>query len=220
MPGRLPARAARVVPPDGTALSRRPGRAYDPRMRRVVIVGNSASGKTTLARALAARLGVAHIELDALFHGPGWTPTPPQQFCTALHLALDGADRSAGGWVVCGNYSEVRAGLWARADTIVWLDLPRSVVMRQVIGRTVRRTATRAELWNGNRESWRGLVALHDPEASIIRWSWDGVGRYRTRYSAVATDPLWAGLGHHRLTSPGQVRTWLSAVPIRPGRHA
>lgn len=189
---------------------------YHPRVRRVVIVGNSASGKTTLARALAARLAVPHIELDALFHGPGWTPTPLQEFRTALHTALDLADSTDGGWVVCGNYAEVRAGLWARADTITWLDLPRGVVMRRVLWRTVRRAVTRAELWNGNREPWRGLVALHDPEASIVRWSWDGVARYRSRYAGVAADPLWAGLGHHRLTSPDEVARWLAAVPARP----
>jgi dephospho-CoA kinase len=40
-------------------------------MQRISIVGNSGSGKTTVARQLAAILDVPHIELDAIFHQPG-----------------------------------------------------------------------------------------------------------------------------------------------------
>lgn len=39
--------------------------------RRIVVKGSSGSGKSTVADELARRLGVPHIELDALHHGPG-----------------------------------------------------------------------------------------------------------------------------------------------------
>src|SRR6266508_3598546 len=117
------------------------------------VVGNSGSGKSTLARALAAELGVAHIELDAIYHQPGWQPLPAADFRARVDAAT-----ATGGWVVDGNYSAVRDLIWARADTVVWLDLPRHAVMRQVIWRTLRRAMLRAELWNGNRERWRNLV--------------------------------------------------------------
>ena len=45
-------------------------------MRRVSVVGCSGSGKTTVAIDLATRLGVPHIELDALYHQRNWHPTP------------------------------------------------------------------------------------------------------------------------------------------------
>ena len=56
------------------------------------------------------------------------------------------------GWVVNGNYSVPRDLTWDRADTVVWLDLSRPAVMRQVVARSLRRMATRESLWNGNRE--------------------------------------------------------------------
>ena len=42
--------------------------------------------------AVARRLGVPHVELDAHYHQAGWTPTPPEEFADAVREALDGAD--------------------------------------------------------------------------------------------------------------------------------
>jgi adenylate kinase family enzyme len=126
-------------------------------VKRVSVVGNSGSGKSTLARALATRLGVPHIELDALNHQSGWQRLPAVEFRERIDTAT-----AAGGWVVDGNYSAVRDLVWARADTVAWLDPPRRTVMRQVVWRSVHRVAMRVELWNGNRERWRNLLT-RDP---------------------------------------------------------
>src|SRR5437763_13527293 len=103
-------------------------------MQRVSVVGNSGVGKTTLSRALAARLGAAHVELDAIFHQPGWTPLATPEFRCRVGQVVAGER-----WVVDGNYSRVRDLVWARADTVVWLDLPRRTVMRRLLGRTAGR---------------------------------------------------------------------------------
>jgi adenylate kinase family enzyme len=117
-------------------------------------VGNSDSGKTILARRLATILGVPCIELDAIHHLPGWTPIDPEVFQAKI-AEIAAEDR----WVIDGNYRlAVSDGpVWQRADMVVWLDLPRRTVMRQVSLRTVRRVLTREELWNGNREPLRNL---------------------------------------------------------------
>ena len=181
-------------------------------MRRVVIVGNSGSGKTTLADQVAGWLGVPHVELDAHYHQAGWTPRPAREFADAVRGALDAADAGSGGWVVCGNYRPVRTQIWARADTIVWLDLPRPILMWRVTSRSFGRVARRTELWNGNRESPPNLLALHDPERSVIRWAWDGVDGYRRLYGPAMASTTWADLRWHRLRSPAAVAEWLEAV--------
>ncbi|MGH9270252.1 MAG: AAA family ATPase, partial [Ilumatobacteraceae bacterium] len=99
-------------------------------MRRVSIVGVSGSGKTTLAKALATAMGVRHVELDAIFHQPGWTELPVEEFRRRVEREV-----TAEGWVVDGNYTAVRDIVWAAADTVVWLDVSR----RAVMGRLVRR---------------------------------------------------------------------------------
>jgi hypothetical protein len=78
---------------------------------------------------------------------------------------------AAPAWVVDGNYSVVRDLVWDRADAVVWLDLPRRLVMRRVILRTLRRAVTREALWNGNREPMTNFSRL-DPKVDIIRWTW------------------------------------------------
>src|SRR5919109_4145989 len=119
---------------------------------KIAVVGTSGSGKTTVARELARRLGVPHVELDALFHGPGWTETPAEEFRRRVASAT-----GASGWVVDGNYDSKLGDLvLGRADTVVWLDMPLRVALSRVTRRTIRRIRTNEELWNGNRESWRG----------------------------------------------------------------
>jgi len=169
-------------------------------VRRVSVVGSSGSGKSTLASELAARLHVPHVELDAIFHQPGWTPLPEEEFTAAVAAAV-----AADGWVVDGNYSAVRPLVWARADTVIWLDLPRRTVMRRIVWRTLRRAATRAELWNGNRESWRNVFSL-DPQQSIIAWSWHKHAALAERYTAAASDPANAHLRFIRIATRGGVR--------------
>jgi len=131
-------------------------------MQRVLVVGSSGSGKTTLARALARALATPHVELDALFHGPSWQPRP--SFVEEVERAsLEPR------WVIEGNYAPVRELLWARADTIVWLDLPRLLIEYRVIRRSFVRWLTREQLWNGNYEAspLRWIEREHP-----VRWSW------------------------------------------------
>ena len=59
-------------------------------MRRVSVVGNAGSGKTTVGRDIAGRLGVAFVELDAVFHQPGWRPTPPEEFRRRVEAIVAG----------------------------------------------------------------------------------------------------------------------------------
>jgi adenylate kinase family enzyme len=160
-------------------------------MQRISVVGNSGSGKTTVAKAIAAALGVPHLELDSVFHQPGWQPLDTDEFRRIVSEFT-----TADGWVVDGNYSVVRDIVWSRADTVVWVDLPRRRVMRQLVPRTLRRMATRTELWNGNRERWRYLFMR---EESILLYAWTNHRRTRARYESAQTDPKNAHLTFVRL---------------------
>ena len=180
-------------------------------MRRVSVVGTSGSGKSTLGKALAARIGAEFVELDSVFHQPGWVPLPDAEFRRRVSAAV-AAER----WVIDGNYSsKVRDLIWARADTVVWLDLPKRTVMRRIIWRSFQRAARRTELWNGNRERWRNLFSL-DKEESVIAWAWTSHARNRTRYAAAMGDEGYAEIHFVRLQNPAEVRRFLRSVPAAP----
>lgn len=157
-------------------------------VQRISVVGNSGSGKTRLARQLAAALGIPLLELDSIFHLPGWTELPVDEFRARVGELVSGP-----AWIVDGNYSAVRLLVWERADTVVWVDPPQAVVMARVIRRTARRVLTREELWNGNREPWSNVWSW-DPTRSIVAWSWTQRHKYRDRYASAMTDPAWAHL--------------------------
>ncbi|MFN3254101.1 MAG: adenylate kinase [Ilumatobacter sp.] len=172
-------------------------------MRRIAVVGQSGTGKTTLARRLADRLDAESIDLDALYHGPGWTPAPTAEFRQRVLAATQ-----CSSWVVSGNYPTVSDLVQGRADTIVWLDLAR---WRTLPRRSIVRALTRRELWNGNRERWRDLLS-RDPERNPIVWSWQSQPKLCERFETFAGGSFWARADVHRLRTPGQVRAFLAGV--------
>jgi adenylate kinase family enzyme len=174
-------------------------------VRRVSVIGSAGAGKSTVGRALARALGTEFLELDSVYHQPGWTPLPAPQYRKRVAAVVAGER-----WVVDGNYSTVRDLVWARADTVVWLDLPRRTVMRRLIWRTLRRVAGRAELWNGNRERWRNMLSW-DKDESVIAWAWQTYDARSERYLAAMADPANSHLRFVRLTSPAAVRRFLQA---------
>jgi len=173
------------------------------------MVGNSGSGKSTLGRALAARLGVPYVELDSIYHQPDWTPLPAEEFVARVTEIASGD-----GWVIDGNYGAVRPLVWARADTVVWVDPPRHLVMRRLLWRTLSRGVMRRDLWNGNRESLRNLLS-RDEDLNVVLWAWRKHPTYRERYTAAAADPAYEQLRFIRITSPADAAALLdTASPL------
>jgi adenylate kinase family enzyme len=175
-----------------------------PTGQRIVVIGTTCSGKTTLAAQLAQRLDVGHVELDALHWQPNWTETSLDAFRARVTDAL-----SPSKWVVDGNYSKVRDIVWARADTIIWLDYTLPVILVRLTKRTLRRIITREELWNGNRETLRGTLLRRD---SLLLWA---LKTHRRRRREI---PIWLARPEHQhltvihLTSPRAADRWRAHV--------
>ena len=175
--------------------------------RRVLVAGVSGSGKTTLARRLAARLDLPCTEIDALFHGPAWTPR-----ATFVEDVRDVVGQE--GFGVEWQYRAARQLLLDEADLVVWLDLPVATTMRQVVARTLRRAWRHEVLWNGNVEPPLRTV-LRDP-GHVVRWAWSTRHSLRDLPATVARqDPPPVLV---RLRSRRQVETWVRRLPAPPSR--
>lgn len=154
---------------------------------------------------------MARCDLDELFHGPGWAPTPTRDFRERVTAALEDAESGSAGWVVAGNYATVSDITHGAADTIIWLDLARWRTVSRVARRGALRVVRREELWNGNRELLRDLLS-RDPDRNIIVAAWQLHPLYRSRYSDHATSRFWAHADVHRLRHPSEARELLASM--------
>lgn len=171
---------------------------------RINIIGTSGSGKSTFAAALARRLGLRYIELDALFWGPNWSESLDDVFLPRVIAATAGD-----GWVVDGNYTRTRPHYWRRVQTVIFLDYPRWLVMWRVITRTLRRALGGVELWHGNRERLSNALFSKD---SIVRWSWNTYARRRAQTAAMLADSANAHIRFVCFRSPTAAQRWLDSL--------
>ena len=170
----------------------------------MAVIGVTGSGKTCLAHALAARLAVPHIELDALFWEPGWQPAAREVFRARVAAAV-----AEEGWVSDGNYHVARDLVWGRATAVMWLDYPLALVFWRLARRTLRRGARREMLWNGNRERLRANLFSRD---SLFLWLLKTHPRLRREFPAELARPEYTHLAVVRLRRPRETEHWLTSV--------
>jgi adenylate kinase family enzyme len=140
-----------------------------------VITSASGNGGTTFARAVATRLGVPFVELDALHHGPGWTEASAEELRAKVEPIV-----ATDAWVIDGSYrGKLGELVLERAEIVVWLDLPIRVWLPRLVRRTLVRIVHRQELWGGNRESLRGAFLGRD---ALIPWTLRHYRRRRRLY--------------------------------------
>jgi adenylate kinase family enzyme len=172
-----------------------------PRVERVLVVGSSGSGKTTMAAALATRLVLPHTELDSLWHGPGWVPRPGFERDVEAMLAT-------GRWVTEYQYRPVKDRLLGQAQAVVWLDHPFPLVAARLLRRSVVRAVTRRAYWNGNRESFAmWLHASHPLRVVLSREFW----AERRRTEAELAGAAARGVVVVRLRGARVADRWLAA---------
>jgi|AntRauTorcE11897_2_1112592.scaffolds.fasta_scaffold23176_2 adenylate kinase family enzyme len=120
-------------------------------MKKIFIVGPSGSGKTTLAKELSSILNIKHTELDGIYHQSDWTPIDAGKFKDTVEKITN-----KDSWIICGNYySLLGKDHWSKADAIIWCDYSFTTVLARLLKRTLDRSITKKELWNGNKESLR-----------------------------------------------------------------
>jgi adenylate kinase family enzyme len=187
------------------------------RVKRVVVLGTSGAGKTTLAAALSRLHELPHIDLDVLAAGPDrHQKAPTQEFRARVSAVLDGPR-----WVIDGDYERGRTpGRWTgstklgdlvlgRADTAIWLDLPLRVSVRRMWNRTserIRTMRTRGE---------RARLTLEH-----LRWlQWESRSHLRRRLTMKGRLARHAALTVVHLKSQSQIDAWLESQRSRLDRQ-
>jgi adenylate kinase family enzyme len=172
--------------------------------QRILVVGTSGSGKTTTARRISQRLDLPHVELDAIHWQPDWRELALAEFRSRVSEAV-----AKDAWVVDGNYSKVRDLVLARAEAIVYLDLPLWLCVARLLGRSVRRALTREPLWAGNRES---LFTTFFTSDSVIYYAIRTQRRRQAQYAAIHADPAFQHIRFIHLRSQRAVDAWIEGL--------
>jgi predicted kinase len=173
---------------------------------RILILGRTGSGKTTLARELAAALGVPHVELDSLYFGPDFSRAPLSLLRERTSAAIAG-DR----WVTDGNKRAVRDLVWPRADTIIWLDYP----VYMSLWRLAKRARTRTSALSAQAAQTGRRTRLPKQMLAAARGVLTALKSHRGQrreYPSMFTQPANQHLAVARLRSPRATRQWMARV--------
>jgi adenylate kinase family enzyme len=129
-------------------------------VKRVVVLGAGGAGKTQLALEVARRTGLPVVHLDPIFWRPGWELAPREEARAALDKAV-AQER----WIIDGNFLSAGDARFERAETAIFLDLPRTTCIARVVRRTVRdRRNRRPDLPDGCREGF---------DWAFLKWIWN-----------------------------------------------
>jgi len=180
---------------------------------RILILGRTGSGKTTLARELAGLVDVPHVELDSLYFGPSFSTAPLPVLRERTSAAIAGER-----WVTDGNKKAVRDLVWPRADTVVWLDYPVAVSLWRLGKRAVWRTSKiKAEASGASPSSLSGGTAPSVPRQMLsaakgVLTALRSHRGQRREYPLLFARPENRHLAVVRLRSPRATRRWLARV--------
>lgn len=173
-------------------------------MRRILVVGTTCAGKTTLSHSLSNLLHVPHVEFDSLFWDPNWGYVPDQEMRRRLEKSTAEPQ-----WILDGNFLWIKDAVWDRADTLVWLDYPLPVALWRALKRTYKRCLSHERLWQSNVESWSRTLLSGD---SVPLWAIKSWRLRRRDYARLAASPASQHMRIHRLHSPMEADLWFSQL--------
>lgn len=181
-------------------------------MKKINVIGTSASGKSTFSKILAENLGLEYIELDDLFWKDNWQESTDVELIQKMNHSVHKAnhDLCKNGYVIDGCYTRFRASVWREIDTVIWINLPFHVNLYQSLKRTFSRLITQEKIWlNSNNTESLKMIFSRD---SIIVWMLQTYFKNQKKYVSWMSDPQYSHIQFICLRSRKQVKQFLVEI--------
>jgi adenylate kinase family enzyme len=171
-------------------------------MKRVLVIGSGGAGKSTFSRRLHHLLDIEVIHLDTLYWHPGWVETPKPEWKKMVEELL-----RRDSWIIDGNYSGTLDSRLEACDTVIFLDIARTICLWRVLKRVLLyRHGRRPDMAQGCDEKL---------SFQFMRWIWAYPQRSRPKVLK-----LLAESAPHknvvRLRTQADVERFLAAVKAMP----
>jgi adenylate kinase family enzyme len=166
-------------------------------MKRVAVFGNTGGGKSTLAKRLAE---ITRLPIDLIQFKAGGGKVPHDEYLKA-HADLLRQDE----WIIDGFGCVASAWeRFARADTLVYVDLPLIIHHWFVTKRLIKGLFANPEGWPDNSPIWSSTMDSY-------KVLWLCHRRLTPRYRQLAADMAASKRVHH-VRSPAEMTALLKAV--------
>lgn len=142
-------------------------------MKRILIIGSSGAGKTTLSKRLSEKTGLKIIHLDKIYWKPNWTEPEKDEWKKTLEKILRGGDA----WIMDGNYSNTLEMRVPACDTIIFLEMPAAVCVYRVLKRV-------AFSYGKTRDDMAADCA-EQFDWEFIKWIWDFSNRSKPKIEKI-----------------------------------
>ncbi|MBN8827734.1 MAG: AAA family ATPase [Sphingobacteriia bacterium] len=172
-------------------------------MKRIVIIGTSGCGKTTLAKKLGKIINIPYYDMDDYYWLPNWVVRDSEEFPKIIDAITQNPS-----WIICGNYSKVNNITWEKADTIIWLDYNIFRCLYQALKRSVKNIIYSRPLCGGNYENIRHTFFS---KKSIILWILTTYKKRKATYTLAFNNQI-PNKTYLRFNNPNKTRVWLNKI--------
>lgn len=141
-------------------------------MKKILVIGSSGAGKSTLSVRLGKITGIEVVHLDKLHWKPNWTEPSKDEWKLIVENALRGES-----WIMDGNFSGTIEMRMAACDTVIFLDLPRTVCIYRILKRVAQSYGkNRPDMAAGCNEQF---------DWTFIKWVWNYPARTKPKIEAL-----------------------------------
>lgn len=130
-------------------------------MKRILVIGCSGAGKSTFSRRLSKATGIEVIHLDKIYWQRDWTEPEKDEWKKTLEKVM----RESDAWIMDGNFSGTLELRLPFCDTVIFLDMPRTLCVYRVLKRIAGSyKKTRPDMADGCPEHF---------DWEFLKWIWD-----------------------------------------------